>query len=178
MGLDGRASTSSSSAGLRGRGSARSRLLGLTLSSDFDQGFSPSVAYYLVDNLALIAQATYSQREFDISGSTVDTTHTAFGAGLEFNIPTGGPVVPFVGVALLYASEEEDSPGTVDDIEVSGPATEIDAGVKFMVNERSSVNIFVSYLTGSLESTIAGSTGPDADVTEVSGGLGFSLYFP
>jgi hypothetical protein len=46
-----------------------------------------------------------------------------------------------------------------------------------MVNERSSVNILLSYLTGTLESTVGGATGPDADITDVSLGLGYSLYF-
>jgi hypothetical protein len=151
----------------------------LALNSDFDQGFSPAIAYYIADNLALITQAAYSQDEIDVSGTTLDTTQTSFGAGLEFNIPTGGPVVPFVGVLLVYASQEEDaSGGVIGDLEVSGPVTQINAGLKLMANERSSVNIFVSYLTGSLESTIDGATGPDADVTGVSAGLGFSLYFP
>lgn len=149
----------------------------VTLTSDFDQGFAPSIGYYLADNLVLTVQATYAQDEIDISGATTDITHTAFGAGLEFNVPTGGPVVPFVGVSLLYASEEEDAPGVIDDIELSGPAIEVEGGVKFMVNDRSSVNVLVSYLTGTLESTVAGATGPDADVTDVSLGLGYSLYF-
>jgi hypothetical protein len=149
----------------------------VTLTSDFDQGFSPSVGYYLADNLALTVQATYSQSEIDVAGATTDVTETALGAGLVFNVPTGGPVVPFVGVSLEYLSQEEDAPGVINDLELSGPAIEVEGGVKFMVNERSSVNILLSYLTGTLESTIGGATGPDADVTDVLLGLGYSLYF-
>jgi hypothetical protein len=149
----------------------------VTLTSDFDQGFSPSIGYYIADNLALTVQATHSQNEIDVAGATTDITHTALGAGLVFNVPTGGPVVPFVGVLLQYAREEDDAPGVINDLELSGPAIEVEGGVKFMVNERSSVNILLSYLTGTLESTVGGATGPDADVTDVSLGLGYSLYF-
>lgn len=150
----------------------------VTLTSDFDEGFSPSIGYYLVDNLVLSVLATYAQNEVDVSGITTDVTETAFGAGLEFNIPTAGPVVPVVGVSFLYVSQEEDLPGVIDDLELSGPTIQVEGGLKFAVNERSSVNLLVFYTTGTLESTVAGAAGPDADVTDVSVGLGYSIYFP
>jgi hypothetical protein len=148
----------------------------LGLNSNFDQGFSPSIAYYIADNIALFTQAAYSQSEFEQSGATADRTQMSFGGGLEFNVPTGGPIVPFLGILLLYTSEEIDNGGVID--ELGGPATSIQGGLKLMVGKRSSVNVLASYLTGSLDSTNGGVTEPDIDVTDVSFALGFSLYFP
>jgi hypothetical protein len=147
----------------------------VTLTSDFDQGFSPSIGYYIIDNLALTVLASYSQTEVEQAGAKTDVTDTSFGAGVAFNVPTGGPVVPFVGVSLQYFNEEIDDAGVID--ELGGPAIEVTGGVKFMVNERSSFNILLSYLTGTLDSTTSGTADPDIDVTDVTLGLGYSLYF-
>ena len=147
----------------------------VTLTSDFDQGFSPSIGYYIIDNLALTVLASYSQTEIEQAGAKTDVTDTSFGAGVAFNVPTGGPVVPFVGVSLQYFNEEIDDAGVID--ELGGPAIEVTGGVKFMVNERSSFNILFSYLTGTLDSTTSGTVDPDIDVTDVTLGLGYSLYF-
>jgi outer membrane protein W len=150
----------------------------ITLTSDFGPGFSPSIAYYLIDNLALTVSASYAQDEFDDGTDKVDVTDTSAGVGVEYNIPMGGAVVPFVGASLQYISEDHDETGTINDEDFNATAIEVDAGVKFMVNDRSSVNFLVSYLMGTLESTTAGSANSDVDITDVSLGLGYSLYFP
>lgn len=150
----------------------------ISLTSDFDQGFSPSVAYYVINNLALTVQGRYAKAEEDESGvGTTDVTHTSFGAGLEYNIPTGSAIVPFLGIVWLYGSEDEDASGTANDHEANFSALEYEGGVKLMIGERSSVNLIVSYLTGSRESTTGGAADPDIDVTDLSLGLGYSLYF-
>jgi outer membrane protein W len=151
----------------------------ITLTSDFDQVFSPSIAYYVIDNLALTVVASYAQEEQDDGTSKVDITDTAFGAGVEYNIPMGGAIVPFVGASLQYFSEDHDeSGGTLNDEEFNGTAIEVDAGVKFMVNDRSSVNFLLSYLMGTVEPTIGGSSQDDVDITDMSVGVGYSIYFP
>jgi len=148
----------------------------VTLTSDFDQGFSPSIGYYIIDNLALTVLASYSQTEVEQAGAKTDVTDTSFGAGVAFNVPTGGPVVPFVGLSLQYLNEEIDDAGVID--ELGGPAIEVTGGVKFMVNERSSFNILLSYLTGTLDSTTGGTANPDIDRYGCNAWVGLLALLP
>jgi hypothetical protein len=146
----------------------------ITLSSDFGShsGFAPSVGYYIIDNLALTVVGMYSTGEQDDGTTTVDITETAYGVGVEYNFPTGTAIIPVLGASLQYFNEELDAgAGTVEN---SGTAIEVDAGAKFMVGERSSVNLLLSYLTGTLEET----GNPDIDETDLSLVLGYSIYFP
>jgi len=147
----------------------------VTLTSDSDLAFSPSIAYYIIDNLALTVLASYSNLELEQSGTKADVTDSSYGAGLEFDVPAGGPVVPFVSISLLYFNEKTDNAGVID--ELGGPAVDVTGGVKFMVNERSSFNVLLSYMTGTLDSTTSGAADPDIDINNVAFGLGYSLYF-
>jgi len=148
----------------------------LTLESDFDNGFVPRIGYYVMDNLAVSALAMFDKSELKISGVKDTTTEQRLGLGLDFNIPTGTNVVPFVGVAVEYINLEEDD-GVTPVIKVSGPAVDISGGVKILVGARGSVNLGLNYTTATLDSTVGGVSGPDTDVNDFSGTVGYSLYF-
>jgi hypothetical protein len=147
----------------------------ITLNSDLGDHhpvFVPKIGYYVIDNLALTVIASYAQGEEDDGTTTTDITQTTMGAGVEYNFPTGGSIIPVLGATLQYFNEEHDDGATTT--EDSGTAIEVEGGVKFMVGERSSVNLLLAYLTGTLES----SGSPDTDVTDLMLRVGYSIYFP
>jgi hypothetical protein len=147
----------------------------LSLTSEFDPIFDPSVGYYVVDNLAITVDASYGKTESEVSSAKDTSTTQAVGVGFDVNIPTGTIVVPLISFGVQYFGTEEDD--GVDVIELSGPAMTVGGGLRLLVGERSSVNLGVAYSKGTLESTLNGTPGADVDVTDLAGFVGYSLYF-
>ena len=136
----------------------------LALISDFDSGFRPSIQYYLIDDLAVSAAASYVRQEGDI-------TEQRYGVGLEFDLPTGA-IVPFLGTTFEWIATK----GFVADplfgccalVESDGPAWALTGGIKVMVGARGSVNLRGSYTLSDVNSQ---------NINGYSGDLGFSLFF-
>jgi len=147
----------------------------LSLTSDFDPTYDPSLGYYVVDNLAVTVDASYGKTETEVSSVKDTSTTQAFGLSLDVNLPTGTFVVPLMSFGVQYLNTEQDD--GIDVIELSGPAMKVGGGLKLLVGERGSVNLGVAYVTGTLDSTVNGASGADVDVTDLAGFVGYSLYF-
>lgn len=148
----------------------------LRLSSDTVNDFVPQISYFISDHLAAVLNVAYDNNETDRGGTPEETTEMSIGFGLELNLGMADSrVVPFIGGSIAYINDEET--GGVADVSASGAAFGIEGGLKFMVGERSSVNVSALYSTGTFDTETGGVSTGDVDLTRFAARLGYSLYF-
>ena len=115
-------------------------------------GFSPSVAYFVANKIAVGLDASFisTTQKYDGVGSDDKFTTSTFAI-----MPTGtyyfksdSKVLPYLGVGLGFASQKE---GDDDSDKFSGFAWKGKGGVVFLLNQTVGIDLGLSYMGGSLK---------------------------
>ncbi|MDY3338596.1 outer membrane beta-barrel protein [Riemerella anatipestifer] len=123
---------------------------------------SPSVGYFVMDNLALGLEFNFlSSKEGNSSSSTL-----SFLPNATYYFSTGSQFRPYLGVGVGYGSN------TTGDVSVGGLAWGVKGGGVYMLNKTAGINLGLGYsqfsTTNNNATTTAGAFGVNA---------GFSLFF-
>ncbi len=137
----------------------------LDYSVSLDGGFG----YFFIDNLEVIGVAGWQ------GTSLADTFE--LGAEVQYNIPTGTPWVPFVGMGVLWAGTEidDDFYEDEDDFDKDAWLGRFMGGVKYFFRDDIALNLNMKYDVASKD--VYGNDDGGRDGYNWSMGLGINFYF-
>ena len=148
-----------------------------TSASDID--ISPSIGYFILDNVEAIVHIDYSKITYDFptGDNDVDSTNYMFEAGVLYNIPITAniepAIVPFIIGEITYFRQKEDvENSTTLDSTFDGFGIDAGLGIRFLVGKIASIN--TSFMFGVADLDVDDSS---VDVTGYGFDISYSLFF-
>jgi hypothetical protein len=137
-------------------------------------GMQPAIGYFLADNVSLNVQVGISAVAFQNPAAPDDELNQGeVDVEVLFDIPTHGPLVPFVGAGGGVFSQEVKLAGTTSS-DVDGRQIYGVGGLRFLVGAIASINLYLSAGATTFDDNLAG-TSQDGGFADL--GVSYSLFF-
>ena len=132
---------------------------------------TPNVGYFVIDNLAIGLDLSFTSTKFDDGDSDVTTSSFAAVPGGTYYFEAGDNLKPFLGVGAGIIST---SSGDEDYLKSSGLAIRAKGGIAYFINDAIAIEFSVQYMNTSQKNK------EDEDYkvknNSIGVGLGFSLF--
>jgi len=151
-----------------------------------DEDIRPTLTfeYFVADNLGIevLAAAPFEHKvELQGAGDVVALKHLPPTVSLQYHIPTGGVVTPFVGAGINYTTFwDENGIGALAGTPVSlddSWGIALHAGVDFKVSDRGAVRADVRWINIETDATVGGAPIGKVKIDPVVVGVSYILSF-
>jgi outer membrane protein len=136
---------------------------------------TPSIGYFVIDNLSVGAQSSFSITDGDYQSKT---SQFVLMPTVAYYFPTKGPVKPFVAIGAGYTniSMELSLQGSnVDNMSFGGFAFAGGAGAAFFVRNNISIDLMLEY--AEVSAKYSKDSSYKYSTKGLGGSIGFSFYF-
>jgi len=127
---------------------------------------TPSLSYFVIDNLSIGGQATYSISNGDYQSKT---TEFILMPTVAYYIPTGKVVRPFVALGAGYANV------SMEDMSFSGFTWAGGVGAAFFISNNISIDLMAEY--AELSARTSNNSNYKYSTKGLGGSVGLSVYF-
>lgn len=127
---------------------------------------TPSLSYFVIDNLSIGGQATYSISDGDYQSKT---TEFILMPTVAYYIPTGKVVRPFVALGAGYANV------SMEDMSFSGFTWAGGVGAAFFISNNISIDLMAEY--AELSARTSNNSNYKYSTKGLGGSVGLSVYF-
>lgn len=146
--------------------------LGIELNPNI--GLEPSIGYFIADNLSFSVHVAGNGIAFERPGTANDEASDAeVRLDGTFNVPTGGSVVPILGLGLSSFSREEKTAG-VTTYDREGREVHGTLGLRFLVGQIGAVNLLLRAGRATVDNNLTRAT-QDSGFADLA--LAYSLFF-